>query len=107
MEGYVFFILIPLGIGMATALVAALTEITSGLLAKIGVGAGVLVWLVLAITIFRGPDNPELGETGWTILVGLVIATWVGAWLVAIAAGRLLRRTILKQRARTAAARWH
>ncbi len=86
-------ILIAVALAAVTAVVAAATRITFGRLAGVGIAAGVLLWLVMAVIIFRGPDNPDLGELGWTIVVGVVIAIWVAGWIVGAAGGHWLSRT--------------
>ena len=90
MEGYVI-ILIAVGVAVTTAIAGAATDIRYWRLAATGIVAGLLLWLAMGIVIFRGPDNPDLGEAGWTIVVGVVIAIWVGAWVIGAGVGRLLR----------------
>lgn len=91
MEGHAI-ILIAAALALATGTAGAVTSVRYTWLAGAGIVVGLLLWLVMAVVIFRGPDNPDLGETGWTIVVGVVIAIWVGAWVVGAAAGRVLRR---------------
>ena len=92
MEGYVI-VVIAVALAGATAFVGAVTDVRFGRLAAAGIAAGLVLWFVMAVVIFRGPDNPDLGEGGWTIVVGAVIAMWVGGWVVGAGLGRLLRRT--------------
>ena len=100
-EGQLFF-LITFGVFTAALFAGALVPTPYKRLASIGAGLGLLLWLVMAIGIYRGPDNPDLGETGWTIVIGGVIAIFVGAWLAGAAAGRLLRWRLRKDDAPTA-----
>ena len=93
MEGYAI-ILIAVALALVTAIAGALTDIRYGRLAGVGLVIGLVLWLVMAVIIFRGPDNTDLGETSWTIVVGVVIAIWVGAWIGGAAVGRLVRRVI-------------
>jgi hypothetical protein len=92
-------ILIALALAVASAVAGALTRTTYARLFAFGVGTGLLVWLAGAILIFRGPDyDPRgIGEPGWTMVAGLVVAIWVGAWLAGAGAGRLLHG-VLRER---------
>lgn len=67
---------------VATALTGRWRRVT-----LIGVVLGVVVWTAEAINIFRGPDNPDLGEFGWTVVAGVVIGGWVAAWLLGTLVG--------------------
>jgi hypothetical protein len=84
-------ILIGVGVCVAAALLGLFSAMTYSRVAAIGFALGLLFWGVMAIVIFRGPENPELGEAGWTLVVGLYVGLYVLAWLVGAAVGRALR----------------
>lgn len=84
-------VLSGLGVGVVAALLGALTSVAYERLAAIGIGLGLLFWGIEAIVIFREPDNPDLGETGWTMVVGVLAGIYVAAWLAGAAVGRAFR----------------
>ena len=85
------YLLTGAGAFAVAALLGALGS-TYRQLAAVGSILGLASWGFLAIVIFRGPDNPDLGETGWTIFVGFHIVILLGVWLLGAATGRVLRR---------------
>jgi hypothetical protein len=84
-------LLVGVGVFVVATLLGTLSRIAYAWIAIIGVVLGLALWVTAAIMIFRGPDNPDLGEDGWTIVVGIVLGAYVGAWLLGAAAGRALR----------------
>ena len=91
-------ILIAVVVGVLAAVAGAATNVSYARSAAGGIAIGLLLWVVAGISIFRGPDNPDLGEVGWTVVAGIAIGIWVGAWLVGAAAGRLLRGSLRDRR---------
>lgn len=85
-----FGIVVAAAFGVACA-AGALTAFTYKQVAAAGAGIALAVWGIVAIGIFRGPDNPELGELGWTIFFGFAIAVPLVAWLIGARAGRAVR----------------
>jgi hypothetical protein len=84
-------LLIGVGVFVAAALFSALSGLSYPWVGMIGVVLGLGLWIAAAIVIFRGPDNPDLGEGGWTMVVGVLLALYVGVWLLGSAVGRVLR----------------
>jgi hypothetical protein len=84
-------LLIGVGVFVVATLLGTLAPISYTWIGVVGVALGLGLWVAAAITIFRGPDNPDLGEDGWTIVVGILLALYVGAWLLGAAVGRALR----------------
>lgn len=84
-------LLISIGVFVIATLVGALSRIRYVWIGIVGVVLGLGFWAIMAVIIYRGPDNPDLGERGWTIAAGGLAALFVAAWLVGVAAGRALR----------------
>jgi hypothetical protein len=82
---------VSVGVFVAAVLLSALSGLSYPRVGMIGVVLGLGLWIANAIVIFRGPDNPDLGEGGWTVLVGVLLALYVGVWLLGSAVGRALR----------------
>ncbi len=82
---------IGVGVFVVAMLLGALSRMSFRRIATIGIVLGLVFWGAEAILIFRGPDNPDLGETGWTIVVGILAAIYVVSWLVGAALGRVFR----------------
>jgi hypothetical protein len=84
-------LLAGVGVFAVAALLGTLSRLRYAWIATVGVLLGLGLWVAAAIMIFRGPDNPDFGEDGWTIVVGILLALYVAAWLVGAAVGRGLR----------------
>jgi len=87
-------VLIGVGVFLAAALLGALSGLSYGWVAMLGIVLGLGLWIAAAIMIFRGPDNPDFGEGGWTMVVGVLLSLYAGVWLIGAAVGRELRRRI-------------
>jgi hypothetical protein len=84
--------LVCVGIAVAGAAAAALIPTTSTRLATIGAVLALATWAAFGIVIYRGPDNPDLGEFGWTIMAGFFCVGFLAAWMIGVIVGCLLRR---------------
>ncbi len=92
-EGTVL-VLIIVAAGAAALLAALLLPVTFPRLGAVGTALGLAFWIAMAIVIYRGPDNPDLGEDGWTIVVGIYTGILVAAWWAGAGLGCVLRRTV-------------
>jgi hypothetical protein len=104
MEGAVvfnFLLLIGAVVFVVATLLGTLPRISYMWSAAVGVFVGLGLWVAAAIAIYRGPDNPDFGEDGWTIVVGVLLGMYVVVWLLGAAVGRALRgRTTRDDRSR-------
>jgi hypothetical protein len=84
-------LLIGIGVFVIATLVGALARVRYSWIGIVGAVLGLGFWAIMAVIIYRGPDNPDLGERGWTIAAGGLAGLYVAAWLIGAAAGRALR----------------
>jgi predicted Kef-type K+ transport protein len=93
------FLLIGVGVFVVATLLGTLTEIPYAWIGAVGVVLGLGLWAAAAIALFRGPDNNrDLGEEGWTIAVGILLAFYVVVWLLGAAVGRGFRGRAARSR---------
>ena len=98
MEEGTLIVLIACGSFVAAFVAGAVLPRQSAKVLLAGVVLGSLTWLAVAIVIFRGPDNPDYGELGWTMLAAGIIGLFVGSWTVGTAAGAFLRAAVVRLR---------
>jgi hypothetical protein len=93
-------VLVCIGIAGAAALAAVFTPTARERLATVGAVLAALTWAVLGMMIYRGPDDGDLTELGWTVMAGVLCAGFLAAWMIGLSVGRLVRGARTPERRR-------
>jgi uncharacterized membrane protein len=93
MELMTGFVLVCIAVALVALGGAALIPTTFARLTAVGAVLALVHWGFWAVVIYRGPDNPDLGEFGWTVFMGIVSAVFFAAWILGLAVGHALRRS--------------